>query len=288
MQIEITPKIHNYRDYRDYLQDWFKAEKSTNPKMSFRYVARRLGLSSPNHFQLVITKKRHFSKKTLDSMQQLLRLSNKEKTYFDWIFALSQEDDDEKKHDLEAKLSRLATELIEATVSVEDYGLLSNALAWYLKMGALRFNEKTFEEILSLVKTSCPFEIDRKDVEAALELLQKIKGVTLTGNAYIFEMNQLKTEWDFDDRKIKQFHYNNLMLAVRTIPWPIKQRFLSNVTIPSNPEIIEIAKKEIRDLCLKLLNLSNSHIKNADDCKDVTSIQFAMFPYFQFGETPDK
>lgn len=282
MKTEASPRIHNYRDYRDYLQDWFRAEKATNPKMSFRYVARRLNLSSPNHFQLVITKKRHFSKKTLESMQNLLRLSNKEKTYLEWIFALTIEEDDEKKQELEAKISRLANELIESAVSYEDYGLLSNGLAWYLKMGALKFNGKTFDEIWQLVQTSCPFDVTTKDVEDALELLQKIKGISLEGNVYIFEMNQIKTEWDFDDRKIKQFHYNNLMLAVRSIPRPINERFLSNVTFPSNPEVIEVAKKEIRDLCLKLLNLSNGHIKNEDDCKGVTSLQFAMFPYFNF------
>lgn len=288
MPHQSSPKIHNYQDYRDYLRDWFKAEKITNPKMSFRYVSRRLGLSSPNHFQLVITKKRHFSKKTLDCMQNLLRLSNKEKAYFEWIFALTTEEDPEKKHEIEVKVSRLANELIESTVSYEDYGLLSNGLAWYLKMGALKFNGKTFDEILKLAQSSCLFDVETKDLEAALELLQKIKSVTLKERVYIFEMNQLKTEWDFDDRKIKQFHYNNLMLAVRSIPRSIHERFHSNVTIPSNPEVIEVAKKEIRDLCLKLLNLSNSYIKNGDDCKSVTSIQFAMFPFFQFEKTEKK
>lgn len=282
MSLKTKPKIHNYRDYRDYLNDWFRSEKVTNTKMSFRYVAKHLGLSSPNHFQLVITKKRHFSKATATKMTQLLRLPTKEKAYFDWIFLLSFEENPSKRQDIEAKITRLATEIIESTVSYEDYGLLSNSVAWYLKMGALRFDGKTAKEIVSLVKESCPFNIEAKDVEGALELLIKIKGVSLEGDRYVFEINQLKTEWDFDDRKIKQFHYNNLMLAMHTIPWPIKQRFFSNVTIPGNPEVIEVAKKEIRDLCIKLLNMANSQIQTAEECKNITSIQFAMFPYFQF------
>ncbi len=149
-------------------------------------------------------------------------------------------------------------------------------------MGALRFTGKTAKEIEQLVLDSCPFNIPKNDVRSALELLEKINAIRLDGEIYIFDLDSLKTEWDFDDKKIKQFHYNNFMLAMHTIPWPINQRFFSNVTIPCNAALIETAKREIRDLCIKLLNLSNSEVTAPADCQQVTSIQFAMFPYFVF------
>lgn len=52
--------------------------------------------------------------------------------------------------------------------------------------------------------------------------------------------------------------------------------------IPCNQEVYDVAKKEIRDLCLRLLTLSNSSIVTSDDCKQVVSLQFAMFPFFKF------
>lgn len=284
MEAGTAPRIHNYRDYRDYLNDWFKAAKSTNPRMSFRYVARHLGLTSPNHFQLVVTKKRHFSKNTLERMQTLLRLSQKEQNYLDLLFSLAFEERAAKRDELEGKIARLSVELVETDVPYDQYALLSNALAWFLKMGALRFTGKTRQDIERLVIESCPFSVSANDVHLALELLRKINVIQLHGEKYVFDLDNLKTEWDFDDKKIKQFHYNNLMLAMHTIPWPISQRFFSNVTIPCNPALFETAKKEIRDLCLKLLNLSNAEVATADDCQQVTSIQFAMFPYFVFKE----
>lgn len=264
------------------MNDWYKAGKVLNNKLSFRFIARQLGLKSPNHFQLVITRQRHFSKPTLAKMQKILKLSSREKSYLDLLFAHSQEKSPKKLTEIEQKITRLGTELLSTEVNFETYALLANSLAWYMKMGALRFHGKSGDEIRDMVLASCPFPLTAADVQAALDLLETIKGVRVEEGSYLFEMDNLKTEWDFDDMKIKQFHYNNMLLAMQSIPWPIQKRFFSNLTIPCNPDMVETVKKEIRDLCLKLLNLSNSQIQNEADCQQVMSLQFAFFPYFLF------
>lgn len=279
----LAPRIHNYRDYRDFLGDWFKAGKSTNAKLSFRYVARHLGLKAPNHFQLVITKKRHLSKATLARMQRLLKLRPKERAYLDLLFEHATEKLQRRRAEVAAKIERLNVDLLDADVPQETYSLLSSTLAWYMKAGALRFHGKTLAEISRLVADACPFPGAEKDVQAALDLLTHLKMARLVDDTYVFEMENVTTDWDFDDGKIKQFHYNNLMLALQAIPWPIDRRFFSNVTIPCNDEIYEIARKEIRDLFLRLMALSNSRVTSADECQKVVSLQFAMFPYLAFG-----
>lgn len=280
----LAPRIHNYRDYRDFLGDWFRAGKTTNAKLSFRYVAKHLGLRAPNHFQLVITKKRHLSKATLGRMQRLLKLRSKERAYLDLLFEHATEKLAARQAELSAKIERLNVELLDADVPQETYSLLSSSLAWYMKAGALHFHGLTLAEITSLVAKTCPFPGAEKDVPAALELLTHLKMARLDGETYVFDMENVTTDWDFDDGKIKQFHYNNLMLAMQAIPWPIDRRFFSNVTIPCNDEIYEIARKEIRDLYLRLMALSNSRVTNAEECQRVVSLQFAMFPYFAFGD----
>lgn len=282
--VQTTLHVHNYRDYRDFLGDWFRAAKTWNRQVSFRYVARRLGLKSPNHFHLVITKQRHLSAGTYSKMHKLLKLKPKERTYLDLLHGRAMEKSEARRQDLDDKLARLNAELLASDVSTASDALLSSTLAWYMKGGALRFNGKTEAELFAAVRQSCPFPVEEADVSAALEALQRAKAVTRQGETFLFEVSDDKTEWDFDDQKIKQFHYNNLKLAMQAIPWPIDQRFFSNVTIPCDREIYEVAKKEIRDLCLKLLNISNSRITAPADCTDVVSLQFAMFPYFRFGQ----
>lgn len=282
MQIQTSPAIQNYRDYRDYLNDWFKARKAGNAKMSFRFMARQLGLKSPNHFQLVITKQRHFSETTLQRMQKILKLRPKEKTYLENLFLIATESSETRRRELADKIDRLNHELMTAGTSHENYSLLANSLAWFLKMGALRFHGKSAAEIEALVREGCPFKIGEHDVASALATLQKMQAVSVVNGVYEFEFDHLKTDWDFDDQKIKQFHYNNLMYAMQSIPWPIQDRFFSNVTIPANADVLDTAKKEIRDLCLKLLEISNARVTTEGECEQVVSLQFAMFPFFKW------
>jgi uncharacterized protein (TIGR02147 family) len=278
------PPIHSYVDYRDYLGDWFKAGKARNKRLSFRSVARHLGLKSPNHFHLVISKKRHLSRQTLDRVQKLLRLRTKERSYLDLLFAHAVERNPEQKSSLEAQIARLATDLMSSDASSEQYSVIANPLAWYLKMGALRFEGKTAAEIAVMVRESCPFPVSDIELQTALTLLTVNNVAAVQDDRYIFKAETIKTAWDFDSQQIKQFYSDNLRLALQTIPWPIDQRFFSNVTIPCNQEVYDIAKKEIRDLCLRLLTLSNSSVVSSEECKQVVSLQFAMFPFFRFDD----
>jgi hypothetical protein len=165
--------------------------------------------------------------------------------------------------------------------------MLSNSLAWFMRMGALRFTGKTLEEITRLVIESCPFRLTLTEILSALEILVKIGDVKLVDQRYWFELDNLKTGWDMDDKAVKQFHQSNLILATQTVGWPVKNRFLSNVTIPCNSELMDSAKQEIRELCLRLLERSNSIIHDPKDCQQVVSVQFAMFPYFDFDRSSE-
>jgi uncharacterized protein (TIGR02147 family) len=284
MAANTLPRVQDFQEYREYLREWFVASKSMNAKMSYRYVARMLGLRAPNHFQLVITKQRHFSKAALRKMQGVLRLRPKEKNYLDLLFNLAIETREDQMSIIQDKISRLKHELGAAETPSTHMAMLSNSLAWFMKMGALRFTGKTLEEIVCLVKESCPFSLTRSEILAALDVLIRIGDVNLHDERYWFELDNLKTGWDLDDKAVKQFHANNLALAIQTVSWPVKNRFLSNVTIPCNSELIDTAKQEIRDLCLRLLERSNSSIHNPEDCQQVVALQFAMYPYFEFGQ----
>ena len=277
-----APPIHNYQDYRDYLGDWFKAGKARNKRLSFRSVAKHLGLKSPNHFHLVISKKRHLSRQTLERMQRLLRLRPREKTYLDLLFTYAVERDPGQKQELLAKITRLNADLLTSDIPHEQYSLIANPIAWYVKIGALRFEGKTQDEIFAIVKESCPFTVTKEEVTAALALIVANNAARLEGDVYIFNAENIKTAWDMDSAQVKQFHFDNLRFAMQALPLPIDQRFFSNVSIPCNKEIYETAKKDIRDLCLRLLNLSNSTVNSAEDCHQVVSLQFAMFPFFNF------
>lgn len=285
MQIQY-PTIQNYSNYRDYLHDWFKAGKTHNDKLSYRFLSRRLELKSPNHIHLVMTKKRHLSTKTLIKMLQLLGINKKEKAYLKALFEYETAKSSAAAEKISLRINELKSELTQIELPRSDFQILTNSVAWFMMMGAHKFDGLNLEEICSTVKASCTFDVSGSDVEAALDTLIKLGKVELKNGRHAFDFDfdfeSIRTAWDFDSNEIKQFHHNNLALAVTTIPWDIEKRFFSNVSFPANTKIIEYAKSEIRSLCRRLSEATENSNLNPNDYDKVVSIQFALFPFFDF------
>ena len=55
------PDIYNYLDYRQFIQAYYSAAKENTKSMSFRYLSRRAGFSSPNFIKLVMDGQRNLS-----------------------------------------------------------------------------------------------------------------------------------------------------------------------------------------------------------------------------------
>ena len=72
------PSIYEYVDYRQFLKDHYEARKKQDPKYSFRFFARRAGLSSSNFLKLVMDGKRNLGAATINRFVRALKLSPKE------------------------------------------------------------------------------------------------------------------------------------------------------------------------------------------------------------------
>lgn len=281
----VLPTIQNYSDYRDYLKAWFGLKKQENRHFSHRFLSRKLSLKSPNHIHLVMNKKRHLSLKTLKSLLKLLPLSSREHEYFVLLFKRQTSKSDVAG--LDKKISELRETLDSPDISKDHFSLLANSVAWFLMVGAKKFDGQSLDQIYRLASDTCPFEMTMSELHGALELLIELNKVHRDQDCYFFDLEKIRTAWDFDSDQIKQFHGNNLALAARAIPWEIDRRFYSNVSIPTNDRVRAYAKSEIRSLCKRILEMSDREIMSKDDIDQVVSIQFAMFPFFEFSDADE-
>ena len=76
-------RIFEYTDYRKYLADFFLQKKAHTPAYSHRVFARQAGLSSPSHFLMIIKGERNLSMKTIEKFAEGMKLSKKERRYFE-------------------------------------------------------------------------------------------------------------------------------------------------------------------------------------------------------------
>ena len=274
--------VYNYDDYRALLHDWFWTVKETNAKLSFRYVSRSLSLKAPNHFHLVITRKRHLSSAILDKVLRLMKLESMERQYVKILFRENLAKSAESKQELanQRDLMRAAPR----TQNSESSGLrvVGHSLAWYIKMGGVVFEGKSRDEVVKLVKSSTRFAVTDLEINQAIDTLLDARQLEFVDGVSRFEGGSILTKWDFDSADIKRHHQVNLSLAADTIAWPVDQRFLSSVTVPCDEDLYQAIVSDVRTLCLSILERSNKKIVASEDASKVVTLQLALFPYFKF------
>lgn len=84
------PSVFEYLDYRQFLRDHFAKSKELKTQYSFRYFARRAGLSSSNFLKLVMDGKRNLGPSTIDKFVKALKLDAEAATFFADLVALDQ------------------------------------------------------------------------------------------------------------------------------------------------------------------------------------------------------
>jgi len=92
-----TLNIYDYNDYREYLSDFYQTKKSRYPGYSHRVFAKSAGLSSPSHLSMIIKGERNLSLKTMAKFAEGLKLTSKERKYFERLVAYNQATDLQEK-----------------------------------------------------------------------------------------------------------------------------------------------------------------------------------------------
>lgn len=75
--------IFRYTDYRKYLRKALKEARKKDPSLTFRSLARRLGLAASSHVFLILQGKRNMGSLLLLKLSSFLKLKRKEMFYFE-------------------------------------------------------------------------------------------------------------------------------------------------------------------------------------------------------------
>jgi uncharacterized protein (TIGR02147 family) len=276
--VALPRPIFDYDDYRDVIRDWIRAEKAASRVFSYRFLARKLGLSAPNHLQLVATRQRNLSRATFAKLRPLLKLKPRERTFFELLFEL-QTTPEEEGDAVRARLARLRAAAESDGSGDDPLAVLTNTVAWYLLAGAPLFDGLPRDELAARACAAARFPVTVADLDAAIAFLERIGRASVREGRVFFAAEHVRTGWDLDRTEVKQFHRAGLRLALQSVAWPPSDRFLSNVTFLADAELVETAKREIRDLCLRLLEASD-RLQAGGEGRQVVALQLAMFPFF--------
>ncbi len=251
----VVPNIFDFTDYRAYLEAAYKSRKSENRSFSYRFIAQRVGASSPGWFPNIIRGRINLTGSYCVKLQKLFKLDSRESEYFELLVAYNQAGSHEEKATYFEKLTSVRG-IQPALVTAEHLAYLTK---WYIS--AVRellliypTKGKNYKQIADMITPA----LDDKEAREALEVLKSIgmvrmdkSGFLKPSDAIIMKDPSVKTElW-------KTYMKSKMELGLQAIDLFSKEvRDISEVYMPLSQEGFKVAKSELARLRKKLLVIS--------------------------------
>lgn len=161
--------IFNYLDYREFLRDYYLAQKQKNRNFSYRYIANKVDMNF-SYIMKVFKSKLHITTDKIDKFVKLCKLAGKEKEYFENLVYFSKAKSDNEKQIFFDKLNSLR-ELNAREVELYQREFYSK---WYYTAIWVFLHNKPFEGDYSELAAKLIPHISQSQAEDAIGLLSKL------------------------------------------------------------------------------------------------------------------
>lgn len=268
------PEIYEYLDYREFLRDYFNAQKAKSPYFSYKYLANKAGFKSKSFFHEVLNGKKNLSRDSIFALRNVLGLTDKAFSYFELLVAFNQAVDHKQKdhffHQLVGYNSRNKARLFTRA----QYEVCSH---WYhmtiREVATIADFKEDYERLGKMLHPS----ISARKARQSIRLLLKLGLLRKSGkNGRYEQTDRLVTTGDeVHSLAVHNFHLQNMALAAESIDTvPRRQRDISSVVLGLSAEGFETVKTEIQKFRKKLLEISEKE----NGINKVYHANFQIFP----------
>jgi uncharacterized protein (TIGR02147 family) len=161
------PKIYNFTDYRDYLREaisFFKGKK-----VSMRSIAKQIGVSNA-YISMVLSMKRNLDLKYIEEFSDFLGLNISERSYFESLVIISDDESSRKRSEAYKKLSKFRSYKNNQLNDVVTHKYLNNW--YYVTIRELSFHDG-FKEDPEWIQSVLRPSLTITKIKKALEFLNK-------------------------------------------------------------------------------------------------------------------
>jgi uncharacterized protein (TIGR02147 family) len=266
--------IFEYNNYREYLADYFSKKKATMPTYSHRVFARQAGLSSPSHLLMIITGKRNLSLKTIQKFSEGLRLTQKEKRYFELMVQYEQTEDLHRKSSYFSEIMSLKASTKKLhRLEKERFDFLSK---WYVVAVYVLIDLKNFCSDPDWIAKRLNNKLSPAQAKEALETLLRLGMIEVDKNRGYRQVANAVTIAD-DTKSLAVYNYHESMIrlaseALRSSAQNMREMNGATIHIPISkmPEL----KEKIRAFRKEINQMASSY-ENPDE---VFQLNIQLFP----------
>ncbi len=267
------PDLFSFLDYRLYLKERVRYEKTLNKQFSHRYFARLAGFSSVSFLKMVMEDKRNLSLKSINTFNRVFKHSKKEALYFSTLVEANQSPDDAERAQLMDKLPSIKPGTAMTPLDRNRYNYFAdinyvilrelvalpdfvNDAKWIQKRLSHDLTPATITKVLEALVN---IGLLKKDKDGLTQAHQVISMPTSVGALEAYSYH----------RQMLRFAYNALL---KVAP---EDREYAAVTIPLQKRLLPKVRLMIEKLREEIIDLVNSE---APDYDEVYQINVQCFP----------
>lgn len=274
MKTGTQPNIFEYSDYRQYLSDYYSQKKLTNSSYSHRLFASQAGLSSPSHLLMIIKGERNLSMKTIPKFSDGLKLSLKEKRFFELLVIYNQTEDLQMKAKYFGEIISIKANLAGLhKLEKEKFNFLSK---WYAVAIYVLIDLKNFKPDPNWISKRLGGKVTVAQVKETLENLLNLKMIEVDSIKGLKQSSGAVTVAD-DTKSMAVFEYHSSMLKLAADALrknTNSEREMNGATISIPKEKLPELKEKIRAFRKEINQLASSY-ENPDE---VYQLNVQLFP----------
>lgn len=272
------PVIFNYLDYREFLRDYYAEQKAVKPSFSYQWMADNAGFKSKSFIKLVIDGRKNLTTESLEKLNLVLKLAEKQFSYFKELIAYNQAPTHALKKYYFERLFRYRKRNPGRLVLQNQYDFYSK---WYIN---------TIRELVTFFDFKGDYEDLAKKVQPAISarqakesvrLLLKLGLIKKTKNGVVQTDPIITTGDEVASLAVQNFHLQNMVLAAESIDTcPSQERDISCLVLGLSKQGYEALKEETQAYRKRVLQIA----RDDSNLERVYHVAIGVFPTSRKGE----
>ncbi|OIP38473.1 MAG: hypothetical protein AUK47_11855 [Deltaproteobacteria bacterium CG2_30_63_29] len=251
------PSIYEHLDFRSYLTAYYDAGKANTRVISYRYLARRAGFSSPSYLRHVMKGERNLGPDSIDRLVKALDLGKAESDYFRALVAFNQAVTQEEKN---LAFERVASIQRFRKARRIDGALFEYLSHWYYPAIREMAARRDFRDDPAWVASQLVPTIKNSDARKALKVLFELELLVKSDDGVISRGDpSITTEHEVQNLGIGNYHRQMLEQASKSIELVDREmRDLAAMTVCISKETVQELKRRVHEFRELLFDLCDS------------------------------
>jgi uncharacterized protein (TIGR02147 family) len=272
--------VFNYLNYREYLKDFYKYKKASQPQYSYAVFSQRAGIKSPNYLKLVMEGARNITSDSILPFAKALSLNELETIFWENLVAFNQSKTPESRRYHLTKLTRSPMPASgESGRAIRD---IRDEWEYYSGWHHAAIRELVlhpqFSEDAAWIARALRGRLSVAQARESLELLERMGFLVRDERGRLRQAERQVRYLNRDDLQnlaIQRFHKATAELALDSLENdPPEARDFSGLTIA----VPQGDLKKMKARLSEFLGALNRDFSTADAAEDVFQINFQVIP----------